>query len=322
MTVESGFTAVQEAADADADQVTEARRRRDVFRRALVTAGDVDEVFPSGSFARGTHTDPINDVDVVAVFDLDAHPSWGQPGRSALDALEHTRGLVKELLGAGAQEEVRHTLLQTHAVKCFLDPPDADGAFTVDVAPALRHPKRGVLIPESPLNDRANGRWIHTDPQHLIRLTLDRHRQWGQFAKLVRVLKRWNSDHGKLMKSLVVEILALYHLPAANRPAALARFFAAAQEAVWRPVCDPADLCGEVQPDMDRAAVSAALAAAADDAASAVEAAARGEEDRAMCLWRKVFGPIFPEPDCGCAKPGAPLVVPPPKRRVVDAPQG
>lgn len=37
------------------------------------------------------------------------------------------------------------------------------------------------------------------------------------------------------MKSLVVEVLALDHLPIADRPVAVARFFAAAQETVWSP---------------------------------------------------------------------------------------
>lgn len=321
MTVEDGFDALQQEADASAEQVNEARRRRDVFRVAMGQADDVTDVFPSGSLARGTHIDPIHDVDVVAVFDGAAHPSWGEPGESALEALEHTRSLVTERLGPGGEEEVRLTRLQTHAVKCFLDPPDTDGAFTVDVAPALLHPEQGVIIPESPLDDRDNGTWIRTDPKHLIELTLGRHAEWGQFAKLVRVLKRWNTDHGAHMKSLVVEILALEHLPILGRPDAVARFFAAAQEAVWKPVCDPAGLCGEVQPDMDRPAASEALAVAADDAAKAVEAAARDENERAMCLWRKVFGSIFPEPDSGCAK-GGHVVVPPPKRKVVDAPQG
>lgn len=317
MTLEDGFSTLQTEVDASAEAVTEARRRRDVFRSALGGADDVLEVFPTGSLGRGTHKDPIHDVDVVAVFDPDEHPDWGSPGSSALDALEHARGLVKAKLGADGEEEVRLTRLQNHAVKCFLDDPDADGAFTVDVAPALWHPEQGVIIPEQSSSD-----WIRTDPKHLIDLTLGRHSDWNQFAKLVRVLKRWNADHGGHMKSLVIEVLALDHLPKLDRPVALARFFAAAQEAVWRPVCDPAGLCGEIQPDMDRSQASAALSAAAADAAGAVEAAARDETARAMCLWRKIFGSIYPEPEGGCAKGGVFVVPPPAKRKIVDAPQG
>jgi len=319
MTVNEGFDELQQAADAHIDAVREARRRRDEFRTALPTAEDVLDVLPTGSLARGTHKDPIHDVDVVVIYDPDAHPTWGDPGDSALEALEHTRDLVNEKLGSNGTEgeEVRLTRLQNHAVKCFLDDPDTEGAFTVDATPALRHPEEGIWIPE-----QHNSRWVRSDPEHLNDLTATRHAEWNQFAKLVRVLKRWNADHGAHMKSLVVEVLALDHLPVADRPVAVARFFAAAQEAVWSPVVDPAGLCGEIQPDMDRGAASSALASAADAAARAVEADARGEGRRAMCLWRDVFGDIFPEPIGGCGTGGVALIAAVPKRKVVDAPQG
>jgi Nucleotidyltransferase domain len=319
MSVNSGFDELQRAADADLDSVREARRRRDVFRKALPAARDVVEVIPTGSLARGTHKDPIHDVDVVAVFDPAEHPGWGDPGGSAQDALEHARDLVNEKLGSNGTEgeEVRLTRVQNHAVKCFLDDPDEEGAFTVDVTPALRHPERGIWIPE-----RENRKWVRSDPETLNTMVARRHAEWGQFAKLVRVLKRWNSDHGAHMKSLVIEVLALHHLPVADRPDALARFFAAAQEAVWSTVEDPAGLCGEIQPDLDQDAASAALASAADGAARAVEAAAREEGRRAMCLWRDVFGDIYPEPFGGCGVGGVALIPAVPKRKVVDAPQG
>lgn len=324
MSVESGFDDLQGEANATAEAVTEARRRRDAFRKALPTADDVKRVFPSGSLARGTHKDPIHDVDLVCVFKAEAHPDWGVPGPSALDALEHTRSMIKDKLGAEGTDgrEVRRCDLRNHSVKCFLDDPGDPDAFTVDVAPALIHPDQGLWIPE-----RNSDGWIRSDPEDLIRRVAQRHQEWAQFAKLVRVLKRWNSDHGEHMKSLVVEILALHHLPGLDRPTALARFFTAAAEAIWSPVCDPANLCGEIQPDLDRAAANAVLEAAASDAAAAVEASARDEGRRAMCLWRQVFGPIYPEPIGGCGGSGPALIIPAaiaavPKRKIVDAPQG
>src|SRR5687768_15850757 len=125
MSVNSGFDVLQQTVDADIDHVRKARRRRDVFRTELPTAEDVVEVIPTGSLARGTHKDPIHDVDVVVIYDAAAHPTWGEPGDSAREALEHTRDLVKEKLGSdeGSGEQVRLTSLQNHAVKCFLDDP-------------------------------------------------------------------------------------------------------------------------------------------------------------------------------------------------------
>lgn len=135
------------------------------------------------------------------------------------------------------------------------------------------------------------------------------------------------------MKSLVIEVLALQHLPIVERPEALARFFAAARTAVLAPVCDPTGLCGEIDPRMDRQTASAVLAEAADLSWRAVDAAGRDDAATAMCLWRQVFGDAYPEPDGGCSGTGSAVVgaaaaaavtaaVRRPKRPIRDAPQG
>jgi predicted nucleotidyltransferase len=331
VSVATGFDDLQSAANASLEAVQEARRRRDVFRDALERATDVIEVIPTGSLARGTHKDPIHDVDLVAVYDAAAHPGWGSAGPSAKEALEHTRDLIKECLGSSGtvSEEVRLTRLNHHSVKCFLDDPEDCDPFTVDVTPSYRRLEGGLWIPE-----QNNQQWIPSDPEHLNGLVAARHAEWDQFARLVRVLKLWNADHGKIMKSLVVEVLALHHLPVAERPEAVSQFFAAAQNAVWSPVCDPAGLCGEIQKDLDRKKAQEVLAEAADLAWRAVDAAGRGEMATAMCLWRQVFGNVYPEPTGGCSGSGAAAVGAAaavaasakgwarPKRPIRDAPQG
>ncbi|HEX2050112.1 MAG TPA: nucleotidyltransferase domain-containing protein [Actinomycetota bacterium] len=324
MGIAEGFDRLQKTVDVPADVMSEARRRRDLFRDALPKALDVIEVIPTGSLARGTHKDPLHDVDLVCLFDPHAHADWGEPGPSADDALGHLRWLINEFFGEDGSEghEVRLMRKQNHALKCFMDDPDGEAPFTVDVTPALRHGERGLIIPE-----RRAQRWIRSDPEYLMEEVARRHSEWSQFAKMVRVLKRWSADHGSGMKSLVVEVLALDHLPTLNRSEALAKFFAAATSAVMNPVVDPAGLCGEIQPDLDRDAAREALAKAADSSWRAVDAYGRGEEARAMCLWRDVFGPIFPEPEGGCtkAKDAAALItggLARPKRKIVDAPQG
>ena len=318
MSVDSGFDDLQTTVNVDPDDLREARRRRDLFKAALGEADDVVEVRPSGSLARGTHKGPIHDVDILVMFRSSDHPDWGKPGPSALAALEHVRGLINDSLGTSGTGDVRHTLLRNHSVKCFLDDPDDPDAFTVDATPALDRAAGGIWIPE-----QYNSKWIASDPQYLIDIVAARHAEWNQFARLVRVLKRWNSDHGNYMKSLTAEVLALTHLPVLDRPQAIASFFAAAQEAVWSPIEDPAGLCGEIQPDLDRKAASDALSGAADLAARAIEAATRTEDSEAQCLWNKVFGDIYPKPADGCGSSAAPaLISTTPKRRVVDSPQG
>jgi hypothetical protein len=127
-----------------------------------------------------------------------------------------------------------------------------------------------------------------------------------------------------------------------TKPRALQRFFQAAVYAVDQPIVDPAGLCGEIQPDLDRAAARDLLDEAAGQAWRAVNAQDAGDTDTAACHWRKVFGDDFPEPDGGCSKDdeessgndagfnigtgaaGAAAAIggKPKKRKIIDAPQG
>ena len=124
------------------------------------------EVIGSGSLARSTQRDPINDVDLILVFDDAPHPRWGITGESAAEALSETGTRVNGLLGATngtCAQEVRLARPGNHAVKCFLDDPDAESPFTVDVMPALRQQDGTLLVPE-----KASDHWILTDPELLI----------------------------------------------------------------------------------------------------------------------------------------------------------
>jgi hypothetical protein len=326
MDLSKAFDDLQTVVNAPPESVRKARRRRDLFRDAFGGDDDVTESVPSGSPARGSQKDPIHDVDVIIVFDPEAHPDWGTPGPSAGAALDHVQSRVHDLLGetdGTFAKEVRLAQPRNHSVKCWLDDPEVEGAFTVDVTPALRQEGQTLLIPEKNSN-----RWIQTAPEYLIQLVADRHSSWSLFVPLVRDLKRWGADQKTDITSLLLEVLALDHLPEAERPQALAQFFAAAANGVLLPVEDPAGLCGEIQPELDRMAAAQHLTKAAEAAWRAVEAEGRGDTDRAACLWRTVFGDIFPEPPGGCgngtalAAGAAAATSVRPRRRVRDAPQG
>ena len=306
---------------------------------------DVAEVIRSGSLARGTQRDPIHDVDLIIVYQPEDHPDWDAGYGSAQAALEYLRGEVTDLLGVSAgtcAQEVRLTHLRTHVVKCFLDDPKAKNPFAVEVMPALRRPGGGLRIPECRDSSESGGTdWVTADPEFLISQVAARHRDWRFFAPMVRAIKNWKDVANLDMKSLVAEVLVLKCLPppqsgqVLTRSVALRQFFTAAASAVMDGVIDPAGWCGEIQPELDRAAVRAALLEAADVAARAVAAEDRSDHDSAVCLWRSVFGPDFPEPPGGCPAGGtpsstallvggatsvaAPALI---RRPVKDAPQG
>ncbi len=328
MDIDKAFDDLQKAVNASPEAVKEARRRRDLFRDAFGGEADVNETIASGSLARGSQKDPIHDVDVIVVFDPDEHRDWGARGASAGAALEHVQSRVTALLGVSEgtfAKEVRLAQTRNHSVKCWLDDPEDENAFTVDVTPALRQEGQTLSIPEE-----QSSAWVPTAPELLIRLVADRHASWNRFVPLVRDLKRWGADQQTEMKSLLLEVLALEHLPEGERPESLARFFTAAALAVLPPVVDPAGLCGEIQPDLDRAAAAQHFTKAAEAAWRAVEAEGRDDTDHAACLWRTVFGDIFPEPEGGCGNgagaaagaAAAAVSIPRPRRPVREAPQG
>lgn len=326
MSLDEAFDEYQKSVDADPDQVKEARQRRDTFKAALGAEADVVEVWGSGSLRRSTHTGPlIHDLDLVVVFDRNDHSGWGEPGNNtAADSLDVLHDKITKLLGnKGTVEKlVRRADPRRHAVKCFIDLPGAPEGFTVDAVPAL-HDNGPLLIPEK--TDDNTSIWVPSDPLYLVREIAERSADWDYFLRLVRVVKKWRKRaqvEGKV-KSLVMEVLALHHLPVDTRPNALRRFFTAAATAVGNgPVTDPAELCGEIQPDLDRIGLRESLLNAADVADQACDAAANGHTDDAKKLWRDVFGSDFPAPK-GKANVGPALIVPAvTKRPIKDAPQG
>jgi hypothetical protein len=330
MNVQSGFDHMQSEVNVDPADLAEARRRRDIFRTGLGAEPDVEKVIPSGSLARGSHADPVHDVDLIVIFDSGQHPDWGLPGSSAEVALSYLGEQVNRLLGVtnGTYDQlVRLAVPRNHAVKCFLDDPDDPDGFTVDAMPALRQTDGTLLVPE-----KDSTKWIRTDPELLIELVKKRHSDWNQFVKLVRVLKCWNRSNGGVMKSLLIEVLALECLKRElHRGEALTVYFTSANVRLGLPVEDPAHLCGPIQPDLDVAAARAHLVAAAGVAQKAVDAERRGDDKVAMCHWHQLFGDVYPEPDGGCssviaggialAGAGAVTTRTAP-RRVRDAPQG
>lgn len=300
MDVSTAFDEFQDNVSADPAAVKEARERRDKFLSAFDGEGDVEDSFTSGSLRRRTQIEPINDVDLVVIFSAEDWLEWGEPGGSAEDALGEVQGRVNSLLGSNgsADQIVRQANVRNHAVKCFLDDPDDENAFTVDVAPALTAEGQVVRIPEVDSKD-----WIRTDPRHLID-EVDGRASWSHFRPLVRCLKRWGKDQPTKLKSLLMEVLALQHLREQSRPNALSEFFTAASAAIYAPVVDPADECGEIQTDLDPNAAAECLGEAADLAARACAAEEAGEADRAICLWHELFGEEFPEPEGGCEDSG------------------
>ena len=265
MTLEEAFSALQKKVDANPDVVQKARDRRNAFRKSLGIESDVKRTFASGSFARGSQIEPIKDVDLLALYDEAVHPDWGQAGDSAQAALEHLRDRIKERLGPDNVdpdsdiEPVRFTQVRDHAVTCWLDEPDAENAFTIDVVPALNRTADsgvplGFWIPET--SSRA---WIGSDPLYMVYRVLERHeRSGGQFVKRSAAAQALQPRPGQADEGLDHGSAgAKAHARRARAPGAgdLRR----SRYPPRQPICDPAGYCGEIEPDLDRQAAADAF---------------------------------------------------------------
>lgn len=346
MKPDTAFAQFQVVVNADPDQLATARSRRDAFVTALNSETDIEEVVVGGSLRRGTQRAPISDVDVYAVFSPEAYPAWGGAGPTANEAIEHVADRVAALLGkdgsqvhlinedGGTGTHVRLKGRRRHSVKCFIDDPDDDVGFTVDVVPALRHADGGFLIPERDLEDAEQGDWIRTDPEALVAMVAERQTEWPEWVPTVRILKYWSERSGTGMSSLYVEVLALEALPVdASRTEAIQRFFTTAEWSLSAQLQDPSGLCGAIQPDLDVETARTCIAEAAELSGKARTDESNGHDEDALCAWRQVFGREFPEPPCGCdgssakvdaavAAVAAPSVVAPRRRPVRQSPQG
>lgn len=323
--VDEAFTIFRNHISASAADRKLARRRVRVVRRALRRDRCVRAVYTSGSFARRTQCHPIHDVDLVVVFDRRARPGWDRAPSSAGAALAEIRHILETHLDYGdgsGTGRIRKLRTKNRVVETFLDVRDQDGnprSFAVDIMPTIweRELARGLRLTNAV---RAPGRfqraWISTNPLYLRHRFTVRTWWWRHFPALVRMLRTWRLHNFPELKSLAVDVLALGHLPrrlwrpSLTRQEALATFFEAAAEAVLNGVHDPAGKCGEIQPGLNRVALSNALAQSADLARQALDEEAAADErhephTEAICTWRQIFGPTFPAPRGGCASDGS-----------------
>lgn len=317
--------------NADPEEVAIARERRDLFAGAFGTETDVAQVFCSGSLRRRSQLRPIHDVDMIVVFRSVDYPDWGEPGDSSSAAIIHAQSRVMALLGAtnGTYAQlVRRTRAsgRGRSVKCFIDTNDTSNAdaFTVDVMPALRNADGTLLLPS-----QDDQRWSVANPEHLIQEIRERQREWDKFVPTVRLLKLWAREQVPVtVKSLVMEVLALHHLPtdAANVPEALRHFFTAAAARVSEGVTDPAGHCGVIQRDLDHVTLRESLERAADHAEKALVAAGANDQATATEHWQDILGPAFApdhDRDATAAARRTGIVAPAAGPRPIrDAPQG
>ncbi len=317
LTIGQVFDLFQDRVSASPADLKLARRRVRMVRRSMKRDRCVRTTLLSGSFARRTQCHPIHDVDLIAVFEKKARPDWDRDHGSAEAALREVEAILERHLGRGdglGSGRIMKLELRNRVVECHLDVRDQEGnprSFAVEIMPTVwsKELAPGVRLTSAlRAPGRRQNRWITTDPLYLRRRFTLRRWAWRHFAPMARMLREWRDHNSPGLKSLVVDILALEHIPRRflrpflTRQEAFLGFFEKAAVAVRSGVFDPAGRCGEIQPGLDRALLSSKLEESAERARSALQLERAGNHHAAVCIWRLIFGPNFPEPPGGCAR--------------------
>lgn len=259
--------------------------------RLNMTATYLSDAFPSssnmplkstkliGSASRGTIIRPIDDIDVMAVFENkdSIFEKYRYDSKSFIyrirDALS---GYSVQIVGTRGQ-----------AVRLFYKQ-----SPHVDIAPVFKWSGNGYALPDG------QGGWLTTDPDAHNEYIDRRHRELGYKLKpIIRMFKRWNNIHSKYLKSFHLEVIVanVFTSLGGDSRDACEKLFEWAQNHIT--VFDPAQHSGDLSTYLtynNRQNLISNLESARQRAKNANDAERRGDHKEAIRLWRIVFGDEFP----------------------------
>ncbi len=273
-----------------------ASRQQQALRGNLAAHLEVLLSILTGSYRRGTQIPPLDDIDVLLVLDLSVYRNY------FVDSSQHTAALL------GLVQRALRAAYPTSEIEFFdrcIRINFAGTGIGFDVTPAFQ---LGVDIFAIP--DRRLGRWIQTNPKEHQRLISDANQnvcgQW--LVPLVKLLKLWNQEHGRLVSGFHLEVMAyraLQHTPGTPREG-LSYLFSALATAVRYRTPDPWPQGLDVDDYLiasRRERAAQRLSEAADIARAALEAEQAGDVEAAHWGWRQLFRDRYPEAGRRAAPP-------------------
>ena len=233
-----------------------------------------------GSAGRGTIIRPLDDIDVLAIFENKDGIFEKQYQINSRKFLYRVRDALNkysvEIVGARGQ-----------AVRLFYKL-----APHVDIAPVFQYENGAYALPSG------DGGWITTDPDEHDAYINRRNSELGFRQKpMARIIKCWNNTHSKLLKSFHIEVITatVFSSLGRNTRDGCEKFFQWGQN--YLDVNDPAGYGGNLASYLSwptRQSVLNRMESARERAANANAAEASGNHAEAIRLWRIIFGDEFP----------------------------
>lgn len=265
-----------------------AHQEATVRQRRSRVADILSDAFPStsnmpltttriiGSARRNTIIRPLDDIDVLAVFD--DSQVWSMYQYDSTKFLYRVRDAL-------TQYKIQVVGARGQAVRLFYtQPPHVDIAAVVPYGSQYYIPK-------------GNGSWLITDPDGVDDFLGNRQTELGgQLRPLVRLLKRWNNVHSKRLRSFHLEMVAqqTFATLSSNRRTASMRFFEWAGSHLN--VGDPTsgESLGNRLTWNQRQDILTSFSTAHSRAQKAVNFENAGDYGSAIGQWKLVFGNEFP----------------------------
>lgn len=232
-----------------------------------------------GSAGRNTIIRPIDDIDVLAVFENkdEIFEKYRYDSQAFVyrirDALNQYR---VEIVGARGQ-----------AVRLFYKQKPH-----VDIAPVFKWKSGGYALPNG------QGGWLTTDPdQHDAHIAKRNAELSHRLKPMIRMFKRWNNEHSKYLKSFHLEVMTakLFTSIGGDSRDASEKLFNWAQNNIS--VLDPAGHGGDLSTYLtyaNRQNLISNLESSRQRAAKANEAERAGDHKEAIRLWGVIYGNEFP----------------------------
>lgn len=270
------FILSQELSQAEHDEV---HRLRADIRETLQGRLPIDDVVLAGAYSRGTAVRPLTDVNAILVL--------SGAGRGLAPSMPPSRVLDDVKIVMAKCYPARRIGVDARSLKVGFG-----GETAFDVIPGFSLGSGVFVIP-----DDAAQSWIRVSPEAYRVRAAEANRWAGEKLRpLIRAVKHANNHHGKIARSLHLEVLAWQVMT--ENPGTFLDGLVLLLDGLARWVCercpDPAGLGPDIEPSQDRCrAAQHWLVEMAGLARSARSLDIRARRREAHQVMRAVFGELW-----------------------------
>lgn len=259
-----------------------ANKRRDSIVEILKDSFDILEAFPTGSVPRYTAVKGYADLDVMVVLHYGKHVENKLPSQ--------VLGAVQRALSEYKTKVRRNGQAVTLSYKTWP---------SVDIVPVYRSGSNGKVSYYG-VPDMNTETWLVSKPRtHSNNLTERNNACGATFKRLIKMIKWWNHKHSDYMQSYHIEALAYTIFTTgmgSEYPWNVFSFFDKAIPLVQSGFYYEGSYVGGYLSQSSRSEVLTRLERARDKARDAWywTYAEECEHEKAIGIWRQVFGDAFP----------------------------